>query len=210
MINTYSLKADGGKQLSANFKVQEFACKDGSDQVKIDDGLVALCQAIRDHFGKPVTIHSGYRTEAYNSRIGGAKSSKHITGEAADIKVSGVNPIVVALYAQDVLNAPGIGLYSYVKVSDGFVHVDTRASTWRGLQVKNSGGSQSISGYFPTVRSGVKSNAVVVLQRLLALSDDGAFGPKTGAAVKDFQQYAGLVADGICGAKTWAALTGKL
>lgn len=35
---------------------------------------------------------------------------------------------------------------------------------------------------------------------------DGAFGPKTEAAVKDFQQGAGLTVDGVVGSQTWAAL----
>jgi len=35
---------------------------------------------------------------------------------------------------------------------------------------------------------------------------DGIYGPKTEAAVRSFQAYSGLDADGICGSKTWAAL----
>ena len=61
-IKQYSLKKDGAKQLSPAFRVREFRCRDGTDTILIDEGLVVLLQCIREHFGKPVTITSGYRT----------------------------------------------------------------------------------------------------------------------------------------------------
>lgn len=47
------------------------------------------------------------------------------------------------------------------------------------------------------------------LQRHLELRDDGVFGPKTKAAVTQFQEANDLVADGVCGPKTWGALLAK-
>lgn len=44
------------------------------------------------------------------------------------------------------------------------------------------------------------------LQRHLKIKDDGSFGPKTEATLKLFQKGHGLLDDGVCGAKTWAAL----
>ena len=61
-IKQYSLKKDGAAQLSPAFRVREFRCRDGTDTILIDEGLVVLLQCIREHFGKPVTITSGYRT----------------------------------------------------------------------------------------------------------------------------------------------------
>ena len=84
-IKQYSLKADGARKLAPGFKVREFRCRDGSDVVMIDQTLVVLLQAIREHFGKPITITSGYRTAAHNAAVGGAKSSQHLLGRAADI-----------------------------------------------------------------------------------------------------------------------------
>ena len=61
------MSRDSTRQLSPNFKVREFACK-GSDVVLLDEELVVLLQCIREHFGKPVHITSGYRTAARPSR----------------------------------------------------------------------------------------------------------------------------------------------
>jgi peptidoglycan hydrolase-like protein with peptidoglycan-binding domain len=38
------------------------------------------------------------------------------------------------------------------------------------------------------------------------LNEDGNFGPKTEAAVRDFQQRKHLAVDGIVGKQTWTAL----
>ena len=57
-------------------------------------------QPIRDHFGCPIHISSGYRSEALNKAIGGAgkmvngkyiPSSQHCTGEAIDIDMDGTS-----------------------------------------------------------------------------------------------------------------------
>ena len=136
---TYSLKKDGSKKLSANFKVSEFACKDGSDSIIIDLELVSVLQKIRDHFGKAVTINSAYRNAAYNKQIGGASKSQHVCGTAADIGVSGVSPEKVAQYAEYLMpNKGGIGLYP------SFTHVDVRANRARW---KNYGKEVSVSGF---------------------------------------------------------------
>ena len=128
-IKAYSKAKDGNKKLSANFKVKEFACTDGSDPIFIDTDLVAVLQKIRTHFGKPVTITSAYRTPTKNKACGGTTYSQHLYGKAADIKVSGVAPKSVAKYAETLLRGKGgIGIYQT------FTHIDVRedCSRWGG------------------------------------------------------------------------------
>ena len=84
------MSRDSTRQLSPSFKVREFGCK-GSDVVLLDEELVVLLQCIREHFGKPVHITSGYRTAAHNAAVGGSKSSQHLLGRAADFYVEGVD-----------------------------------------------------------------------------------------------------------------------
>ncbi len=40
---------------------------------------------LRDAYGKPIYVNSGYRSPKLNKTIGGANRSQHMTGEAADI-----------------------------------------------------------------------------------------------------------------------------
>ena len=48
-------------------------------------------QPIREHFGKPIIISSGYRSKELNTAIGGALSSQHCQGEAIDIDMDGTD-----------------------------------------------------------------------------------------------------------------------
>ena len=136
MIRQYSLMADGNRRLAPDFKVRELRCKDGTDTVMVDEVLTVVLQCIREHFGKAVTITSGYRTAAHNAKVGGAKSSQHLLGRAADIRVQGISVEDVAAYAESLMpDWGGVGRYP-VKAgrATGWVHVDTRAdkARWRG------------------------------------------------------------------------------
>ena len=65
--------------------------------------------------------------------------------------------------------------------------------------------SQMIDSHM-TLKKGMNGLHVQGLQELLHIYPDGKFGPLTEEAVKEFQKAHGLVADGIVGEKTWAAL----
>lgn len=132
MIKTY--KRGDTTQLSPNFKASEFRCKgkDCCEEFKIDEALVEWLQKIRDHFGKSVTVNSGYRCPIHNPKVGGSPSSHHMRGQAADIWISGVAPRKIAEYAEQI-GVKRIGLYETEK--DGyFVHIgsDTKKRFWYG------------------------------------------------------------------------------
>lgn len=126
-IKIYSKKTEGNTQVARNFKASEFACKDGSDVILIDPLLLWILQNVRDHFGKPVVITSGYRTPAYNANLSGASStSYHMQGRAADFVVSGVKAADVQAYLETIMpNTGGIGKDS------SYTHVDTRETKSR-------------------------------------------------------------------------------
>lgn len=122
----YRMDSDSQEKVREHFKVKEFACKDGSNLVLIDEKLADLLENIRKHFEKPVHINSGYRTESWNEAVGGRKYSRHLAGEAADIWVKDVKPHNVALYADSILGEAG-GIICYTN----FTHIDVRKSYYR-------------------------------------------------------------------------------
>lgn len=138
-VQQFSLLKNGSQQISPNFKIREFRCKDGSDKILIDvDFVKEKLQLIRNHFGAPVTINSAYRTTSYNAKVGGAKGSFHLKGQAFDIVVKGVSPQEVAKYAQS------IGINGIIQYNT-FVHVDNRPSKY---WARNNNGSIKIVNNF--------------------------------------------------------------
>lgn len=121
-------------KLTENFDSKEFDCRDGSkmppevlENIKLVAGQL---QILRDHLGESIHVNSGYRSVAYNKRIGGVKNSQHVIGKAADITVKNKTPrqlaaIIEKLITAGTLRFGGIGVYP------GFVHVDIRKNKAR-------------------------------------------------------------------------------
>lgn len=121
----YRMENDKNKKICTNFKVKEFACKDGSDVVLISNALAELLQKIRNRTG-PVHINSAYRTEQWNEKVGGTPYSYHLAGMAADIWVKDMEPKKVGQIASELLRDHG-GVIVYTN----FVHVDVRSTRYR-------------------------------------------------------------------------------
>lgn len=220
--NTY--KKGQKTKLSENFNSLEFDCHGSGccSETVINPKLVEYVQKIRDHFGKSITVTSGYRCPVHNKRIGGATGSRHSKGDAADIVVSGVAPREVAKYAESI-GIKGIGLYE-TNADGHFTHVDTRdvKSFWYGQnEAKRTtfGGSTPAPVPQPSINNNVLSigdtgEDVRKLQEQLvklgynvgSKGPDGDFGSKTYAAVIDFQRKHNLKDDGIVGPLTENAI----
>lgn len=125
-------------KITPHFKLSEFHCKDGSPYPEewIESRLTPLCEAlekIREDAGGALIVNSGYRTPAYNKKLGGVEKSQHVQGRAADIQCPGLLSRDLANIIRDLIKsgeipAGGVGLYS------SFVHYDTRGrfTFWRG------------------------------------------------------------------------------
>ena len=84
-------------QLTPHFTLEEFERSATAARLHIDNRVPAelvpniknLCEQVleplREHFGEPIYISSGYRCPQLNRAVGGVPNSQHMRGEAADI-----------------------------------------------------------------------------------------------------------------------------
>lgn len=54
---------------------------------KLQKLIEAVLDPLREWYGKPIRVNSGFRCEALNEAVGGSDTSQHRLGEAADITV---------------------------------------------------------------------------------------------------------------------------
>ena len=95
-----------------------------------------IFQPIREHFGVPFSISSGYRSEALNEAIGGSKTSQHSKGLAIDIDRDynfDPNNAQVFHYIKDHLNFDQLIWEFGTEENPSWVHVSyTTTETQRG------------------------------------------------------------------------------
>lgn len=126
MLKSYIMDTEANEKIGQHFKVKEFACKDGSQVVFIDNYLVSILDILRNQVGKPVIITSGYRTPTRNKAVDGAKYSYHMRGMAADIRIKGMTAKEIANKLDKIIpNECGIIVYNT------WVHIDTRTKKYR-------------------------------------------------------------------------------
>lgn len=201
------------EMLSKNFRSTEFDChgKGCCTETPIDEDLIEILQKVREHFGVPVSISSGYRCPVHNSRVGGAsKTSYHMQGKAADIVVKGVHPVRVARYV-DTLDVNGrVGCYTWDAQGGGFVHVDVRGKKSRAIYTENNTDYDTVPHFHPVIKRGVTGRAVAVVQRWLKAKEfyfakiDGKCGPGMEHAILLYNAAQGRFNDSAWGPKCWA------
>lgn len=105
------------KMLSKNLSLNETITSQTATRKKINNtptpaiiqNLEATAQAIfqpiREHFGVPIRVSSGYRSPALNLAVGGARNSQHLTGQALDLQgTNGITNAQIYHFAKDNLN----------------------------------------------------------------------------------------------------------
>lgn len=85
---------------------------------------VNVLQPVREHFGGPVFVTSGYRCPQLNAAIGGSATSQHMKGQAADFEVAGHSNFEVAEWIRDNLEYDQLILEYYTPGDphSGWVH----------------------------------------------------------------------------------------
>ena len=149
-------------KLSENFTLSEMtksqtAIRKNIDNTPTDEHIenlkyVAdnLLQPIRDHFGKPVTVSSGYRSVDLCEAIGSSSKSQHAKGEAADFEIGGIDNKELGLWIQDNIEYDQLILefYNDGDPNSGWIHCsmvkdrEPRKSTLKAI--KNNGQTQYV------------------------------------------------------------------
>jgi hypothetical protein len=149
--------------LSANFTLKELTKSDTATRLGLDntpddealENLKTLCemvlQPVREHFGKSVTVNSGYRSPESNAAVGGSKTSDHCKGQAADIEIDGLPNPELAQWIMDNLDYTQLILefYTQGQPNSGWVHVSYDPNNLKKQEltaVKVAGKTQYLNG----------------------------------------------------------------
>ena len=149
--------------LSANFNLKEMTKSDTATRLGLDntpgeveiENLRLLCekvlQPVRDHFGKSVTVNSGFRSPESNAAVNGSKTSDHCKGQAADIEIPGVPNAELAQWIMDNCDYTQLILEFYTQgiPDSGWVHVSFDPSNLKKQEltaVKVAGKTQYLPG----------------------------------------------------------------
>ncbi|WP_239806969.1 D-Ala-D-Ala carboxypeptidase family metallohydrolase [Croceicoccus hydrothermalis] len=127
-------------KLSPHFSLTEFTNSATARRLGIANGptldhieaMGHLCHAVlepvREQFGRPVRITSGYRSPALSRAVGSSARSQHCKGQAADFEIPGVSNLTVATWIRDNLRFDQLILENYVRgdPNSGWTHCSYR------------------------------------------------------------------------------------
>lgn len=118
-------------KISECFDLREFTRSDtatrksiandpGLQEIKAIENLVVnLLQPLRDLYGKPLRINSGYRSPELNKQVGGVVASQHVKGEAADVACESPDKLI------ECLRCSGLDFDQCIRYST-FVHLSLK------------------------------------------------------------------------------------
>ena len=93
-------------KLSQHFRLEEFTKSEHPEVYNIPshvaiENMKRICgwlEVLRDRYGAPIIINSGYRSPQLNKKVGGVSTSNHVTGCAVDIRCSGAEQAIDFAY----------------------------------------------------------------------------------------------------------------
>ena len=87
---------------------------------------------LREAYGRPIRVNSGYRCPRLNTLVGGTPNSQHMRGEAADIQPVVGNEADLPELARILIEN---GKFDQLIIYPTFIHVSYRKLGWNRKQV---------------------------------------------------------------------------
>ena len=135
-------------QMYRNFSLAEMTASDTARRMGISNNPPAeavahigeLCgtilQPLRDAWGKPIVVTSGYRCERLNKAVGGAATSAHCFGWAADLQPQDMRDFgKFANFVKSFLLTKGIRFDQLIEERSG-------STRWLHIGIRNRNGEQ--------------------------------------------------------------------
>ena len=131
-----------------NFTLEEFARSGTADRLRIDNTppqevvahigelVGSILQPLRDSWGKPIVVTSGYRCNKLNDAVGGVKNSAHLSGYAADVQPNDMSDFG---YFVDYLTAFVQGRCTRF---DQIIIEESKSAKWVHIAVRDNTGKQ--------------------------------------------------------------------
>lgn len=122
------------KKITKDFYEHELICKCGCGQIIEDDAFLFQLQSLRDKFGSPMIVSSGYRCSEYNQKVSSTGPNGPHTIAAVDILIYGREAYKLIMLAM-INGWDGIGVNQKGEFKQRFVHLDrlygpTRPWVW--------------------------------------------------------------------------------
>lgn len=123
--------------LSAHFSLREFLVSETAARMgrailpppDVVTNLQRLCQQvlepIRVKLDRPIIVSSGFRPDWLNAAIGGSKTSAHMTGNAADVKVLGMSPLAFCRWIEKYAPLEGWPIDQCIQEFGQWSHIGT-------------------------------------------------------------------------------------
>ena len=113
-----------------NFSEDEFRCKGVNccnHSAAMEPDFLTHLQALRDAYGRPMPVTSGYRCPAHNEHVSRTGSTgPHTTGRAVDIRVAGED-VFTLLRIAILTGMSGIGMKQHGDWEGRLMHLDDLA-----------------------------------------------------------------------------------
>ncbi len=121
--------------LSKHFTLEELTFSEAAKRLNLNNeaseaiqwNLQRLCheilEPIRELLGKPILINSAYRSPDANAVIGGSRTSEHMDGRAADIRVPGMTPLEVCTVISENSERLEIGFNQLILEFGSWTHI---------------------------------------------------------------------------------------